>query len=319
MTTDLKAFLPVIFLLLPVFAASQPTPLGAPEVLISNSDYFFMNPQFSPDGSKIAFTTQQYRGLWVADANGSQASQITGEAGAGYRFSWSPDGSHIVAAVTREEGPVRQFGIKLFDTASGGERQLTPFGRQVPPMPVFSGTGSEIRYRDGFGIVSVGSGIEPAAGDAVANATANPVAMPLENSIRIYHANSTEQELRPVPDAIYLRASVSPDGQKLAFEVYGGNLYISDMNGNNLIDLGRGEAPAWSPDSRYLSFMKTEDDGHDITGSDIYIVDAAGDSITNITGQSDLHAMNPAWSPDGSRIAFGDVQSGVIYQVRLQY
>lgn len=317
MTIDLKAFLPVLFLLLPVIAAGQPTTAGAPEVLISNSDYFFMNPQFSPDGSKIAFTSQQYSGLWVADANGSQASQITGEPGAGYRFSWSPDGSHIVTAVSREEGPVRQFGIKLFDTVSGGERQLTPFGRQVPPMPVFSDTGADIRYRDGSGIVSVGSGIETAAGDELASA--NPVAMPLENTIRIYHANATEQDLRPVPDAIYLRAAVSPDGQKLAFEVYAGNLYISDINGNNLIDLGRGEAPAWSPDSRFLSFMITEDDGHDITGSDIYIVDVSGNSITNITGQSGLHAMNPAWSPDGSRIAFGDVQSGTIYQVRLQY
>jgi Tol biopolymer transport system component len=317
MTPDLKAFLPVIFCLMPVIAVSQPISASAPEVLISNTDYFFMNPQFSPDGSKIAFTSQQYRGLWIADADGSQASQITAEAGAGYRYNWSPDGRHIVTGVTREEGPVRQFGIKLFDTASGEERQLTPYARQVPPMPRFSDNGSDVRFRDGAEIRSLESGIDAAeTGDIV---TGSPVAMPLENTIRIYHANTTEQDLRPVPGATYLRAAISPDGQKLAFEVYAGNLYISDINGNNLIDLGRGEAPVWSPDSRFLSFMITGDDGHDITGSDIYVVDAAGNGITNITAQSGLHAMNPTWSADGSRIAFGDVQSGAIYQVRLQY
>ncbi|MFU8859388.1 MAG: hypothetical protein ACNA8K_03095 [Cyclonatronaceae bacterium] len=306
--------------MLPLIATGQPTPAGAPEILIANSDSYFMNPQFSPDGSKIAFTSQQYRGLWIADAAGTRATQISGEPGAGYRFSWSPDGNHIVTGVTREEGPVREFGVKLFDITNGGERQLTPYARRVPPMPVFSTDGSDVRYRDGAQIRTVASGIEPVAGDAIAgNVPDSPVAIPLENSIRIYQPGTAGEDLRPVSGAVYLWAAVSPDGQKLAFKVYGGNLYISDINGNNLIDIGRGEAPAWSADSRFLSFMITSDDGHDITGSDIYIVDASGGGRTNITSQSGLHAMHPTWSADGSRIAFGDVKSGAIYQVRLQY
>lgn len=319
MTLNLKSLLPVIFCLLPVIATAQPTPTGAPEILVSNSEFFFMSPQFSPDGSKIAFTSQQYRGLWVADANGSQATQISGEAGAGYRFSWSPDGSRIVTGVTREEGPVREFGVKLFDVTTGEESQLTPYARRVPPMPVFSTDGTGVRYREGAEIRSVDSGVDPVAGDAIASGTVNPVAIPVENSIHIYNSDAGTRELQPVSDATYLWAAVSPDGQKLAFKVYGGNLFISDINGNNLIELGRGEAPAWSPDSRFLSFMITSDDGHDITGSDIYIVDASGNGLTNITSQSGLHAMHPTWSADGSRIAFGDVKSGAIYQVRLQY
>jgi Tol biopolymer transport system component len=322
--TPVKLFIPAVILcLLPLTITAQPEAAGAPEVLVSNSGYFFMNPRFSPDGSQIAFTSQQYSGLWVAGSDGRQASQLTGDAGAGYRFSWSPDSRYLLTGVSRESGPRREFSLKMFDAENGEERQLTPYAQGEPPLPVFYRQGSGILIREGNSLQSIDSGLQETEGGAVDDA--RPVAIPVRNGILISYDGDREQLIRPASgatdEASYLWSEVSPDGEMLAFKLYGGNLYISDLNGNILVDLGRGEAPSWSPDSRYLSFMITEDDGHDITGSDIYVADIAGSnaSTVNITENSGLHAMHPAWSADGSRIAFGDMQSGSLYQVILNY
>lgn len=324
MTQTKRILLPALLCLIPVIAIGQPTAAGEPEVLISHNDYFFMNPQFSPDGSRIAFTTPQYQGLWVADADGRQASSLTDEEGAGFQFIWSPDSRHLVTGVSRLDGRIREFSLKLFDVENGAEQQLTPYARQAPPHPAFGNNGTDIIYHDGNGIQSVDSGIETAETGTIADVHTH--AVPVINGILISDGSGDAgRVVRPVTgddtDAVYLWPVVSHDGQKLAFRVYGEGLFISDLDGGNLIEIGSGEAPAWSPDSRYLSYMISEDDGHNITGSDIYIVDTAtgAPAPVNVTAQSGLQAMYPTWAADGSRIAFSDVSSGTIYQVWLEY
>ncbi|MCH8924309.1 MAG: PD40 domain-containing protein, partial [Planctomycetes bacterium] len=49
----------------------------------------------------------------------------------------------------------------------------------------------------------------------------------------------------------------SHDGQRLAFEAHGqrpGRALIIDTNGRNLIDLGAGAKPDWSPDDKQVLF-----------------------------------------------------------------
>ncbi len=59
-------------------------------------------PQFSPDGSKIAFASPCYmfesdRYIWTIDADGSNPQQLT-SGGDEWWPSWSPDGSHLAYA-----------------------------------------------------------------------------------------------------------------------------------------------------------------------------------------------------------------------------
>jgi dipeptidyl aminopeptidase/acylaminoacyl peptidase len=317
---------------IPVLTDAQPVPQSSPELLIASSDHHFMNPQFSPDGSRIAFTEAQYRGLWLADADGREATRITAGEGAGFRFSWSHDGSHIAANEYRYAGRSREYALKVFDVHTAQERLIADYARRVPPMPVFTASDAGLIYRDGSGLATIESGISRTVGnngdgdgdrdrigpgDDTAAGNARAVAVPVRDVIRIFHADGTERELRPLPGEEFLDAVVSPDGQRIAYRVYGGSLWVAGLDGRNAIELGRGETPVWSPDSRMISFMLTEDDGHDVTGSDIYIADAAGAWMVNITEASGLIAMHPTWSPDGTRIAFGDMNSGAIYQVRL--
>jgi len=67
---------------------------------ITNSMAWEMQAQFSPDGTKLAFTSDQGGGdnIWTMAVDGSDATQVTKES---FRLlnspSWSPDGNYIVA------------------------------------------------------------------------------------------------------------------------------------------------------------------------------------------------------------------------------
>lgn len=67
---------------------------------ITNSMAWDMQAQFSPDGSRLAFTSDQGGGdnIWTMAVDGSDAQQVTDEK---FRLlnspSWSPDGNYVVA------------------------------------------------------------------------------------------------------------------------------------------------------------------------------------------------------------------------------
>lgn len=100
-------------------------------------------------------------------------------------------------------------------------------------------------------------------------------------------------------------ASISPDGQRIAF--------VSDSGGDNdiyVFEISTGEIdklvettttewnPVWSPDGTQLAFVS------DFSGSfDVYIVNADGSGMRQMTKypQSEWH---PSWSPDGKQIVF---------------
>ncbi|MDZ7717550.1 MAG: hypothetical protein U5K72_01870 [Balneolaceae bacterium] len=86
--------------------------------LLRDSEVFYGNPSWSPDGSKIAFRSNlESEVSWeicVADADGSNIECLTDVADNSieHRFpSWSPDGTKIAFDSNRDEEPefVRRF------------------------------------------------------------------------------------------------------------------------------------------------------------------------------------------------------------------
>jgi Tol biopolymer transport system component len=96
----------------------------------------------------------------------------------------------------------------------------------------------------------------------------------------------------------------SPPGNKLAFLLGQGQIYVVDANGTNPQNIfnAPGYYPCssltWSPDGQQLAFSK---DGG------LYIINADGTELQNIIpepGNSGAGAFFPVWSPDGTQIAF---------------
>ena len=85
------------------------------------------DPQWSPDGSKIAFENDFHRSIWVMDSNGSGLKKLTPEnVGEEYDPAWSPDGKKIVFH-GEDPGGLDDKGIFTMN-ADGSGRTNVPRG-----------------------------------------------------------------------------------------------------------------------------------------------------------------------------------------------
>ncbi len=108
-------------------------------------------------------------------------------------------------------------------------------------------------------------------------------------------------------DDVYLhvRAAWSPDGKTIAFTSYVQNatgIYLMDSTGGNIRQIynGDGVGVTWSPDGKWLAFSQS---------GTLYKTKPTGDSLTTVTDVSG--AIRPAWSPNGSKIAFVQRSPGI--------
>jgi Tol biopolymer transport system component len=115
----------------------------------------------------------------------------------------------------------------------------------------------------------------------------------------------------------------SPDGQHIAFTTYreeNEDIYVMNFedalqgdSGSQLTrlttDLGDDWGPRWSPDGTRIAFTHVDDTNQDgyINAQDtgeIYVMNADGSELTRLTHNL-VNDSFPAWSPDGTQIAFG--------------
>ena len=113
-----------------------------------------VHPRFSPDGTRIAFTSDRGGGdnIWVMNVDGSDKRQVTNES---FRLlnqpTWSPDGRYIVAR--KHFTTQRSLGtgeIWMYHVSGGGgvavvERANEALQKELGE-PVFSPDGSAIYY-----------------------------------------------------------------------------------------------------------------------------------------------------------------------------
>ena len=126
----------------------SPSPCSCPPAW----DY---NPQFSPDGRRIAFSSVRsgdVEEIWLASADGSGAQQLTHGPGTRQTLpAWSPDGRHIAFESTGANG---RADIWVIPADGGVPRQVTTDPGEEN-APVWSRDGKRIYFlsdRDGGGL-----------------------------------------------------------------------------------------------------------------------------------------------------------------------
>jgi serine/threonine protein kinase len=119
---------------------------GGMEPFIVSSAYDG-EPQFSPDGTRIAFQSNrsgEALEIWIAQADGSKPVQMTNRLG---HFQgtprWSPDGRWIAFDSNGGDG---RFSVYVMDAAGSAPRRIT-FGPSSESMSFFSRDGKWLYFR----------------------------------------------------------------------------------------------------------------------------------------------------------------------------
>jgi dipeptidyl aminopeptidase/acylaminoacyl peptidase len=125
-------------------------------------------------------------------------------------------------------------------------------------------------------------------------------------------------------------ARYTSDGRQIAFikipdsqtPFTVGELWIMNADGTQArkladVDAGHGYAANWSPDGKWIAFVKrenAEDQGADQSAdsliSNIYLVNVQSGDLKQITSLTNGRVETPHWSPDGNTLAFNTVPDG---------
>jgi Tol biopolymer transport system component len=198
-----------------VTATDKPHKAAAPVAFIP-STRVDGEPRFSPDGRRVAFTSNRSGSfeLWVCDADGKNPAQLTAFGGPNVRApSWSPDG-RFIAFDLRGAG---SSDVYVVGADGGNPRRLTmdPSGDSTPS---WSNDGRWIYFAsDRTGESEVWK--MPAAGGAAVQLTRygglNPVESVDGRSVYYWRGRSEpavwQVTLEGRDEAVVLQAAVDPD------------------------------------------------------------------------------------------------------------
>jgi Tol biopolymer transport system component len=106
----------------------------------------------------------------------------------------------------------------------------------------------------------------------------------------------------------------SPDGTKIVFrsERTGtGDLYTMNADGSDVVRLTEGDFdtnPKWSPDGQTILFARFLDPfilAQDGTGFELFVINADGTELTQLTRDPGFQTTDADWSPDGDWLVIG--------------
>ncbi len=243
---------------------------GTDIMRITNHRTAVVSPVWSPDGTKLLFTSYLGRNpdTYLYDFAVGRMTSVSRRDGLNISGDFSPDGRSLLLTLSYEGNPE----IYLMDLDSKQLKRLTNFWG-IDVSPSFSPDGKRIAF--------------------VSDRAGTP---------QIYVMNADGSNVRRVTYEGNYNASPrwSPDGRKIAFSGISFNninfkIFIMNPDGSELIQLTNGagsdENPSWSPDSRYILFSSTRDGN-----SELYITNTSGTYLYRMT-RTPYNETHPSWGP----------------------
>lgn len=276
------------------------TPAAAGGPLVEERTYrgsadvpFLVTPRWSPAGDRLLVSGRLGVGLHLLDLDDGTVRTL--DPSYQGRAFWSPDALRIVVPV-----PHAQEAFEAIEVASGARERMPRPAFLPETIPLFEGiAGAEFLFdRDGRRVL-----FEEYRGRVVA----------WDGDRRVNLAELDAWGPR-----------VAPDGRRVAWclgHLHVAELVVATLDGTVLFR-GRGAHPAWLPDGARLVYAEPapgfEVDGRPFVGlADLWLLDVRTGARTRLTDTPEAIEMEPAFLPQGTRLAWADWQDGSIHVARL--
>ena len=245
-------------------------------------------PAWSSNGEKIAFS-YGFKGflgdevdIFIIDVNGENRVNLTqGQHQRNLYPAWSPNGTKIAFWSNRGGQP------DVFVMDADGTNPINITGdAYYEDRPTWSPDGTRIA----FGALQVPRGEQNMSDIFVID---------VDGANRI---NLTQN-----PEAVNQFPAWSPDGTRIAYEASPNptrwfapvNIHVMNADGSHPVILTEERRfaseglPTWSPSGEKIAFHRREPDGRD----DIFVINADGTGLLNITATLLIEEIHPSWSP----------------------
>jgi acylaminoacyl-peptidase len=339
----------------PASAIGDPTPATiSNSARFESADLFALetagDAQISPDGRRIVYVRTRYdvmkdrpvANLWIVDAEGGRSAHrpLRSDGDSHRSPRWSPDGTRL-AFISNTDGKPQVF-VRWMD--SGQTARITDLV-EAPGDLTWSPDGTQLAF----------TAFVPAPPATMATPPAKPEgaewAGPVTVVDRAVFRMDGEGTLRSGSTHVFIvpaeggtpRALTSGDadhGGPLAFSPDGRILYVSanrrddreqapldseihaiDVASGALRTLTRRDGPdvnpAVSPDGTRIAYLGFDDRRVSHQHHRLYVMDADGGNVRDLTDEHDLDFEQPTWSADGRNLYVAFDQRGVRKLARI--
>lgn len=288
MKTFVLAILAILSMLTELSLAQGKWSLKETEQLPFEPSMRWGTARFSPDGSKLYLTSQSYNGIWEYTFETRVTRKITADPGSGYAFALSADGTTLSyrRSIDGNHPRDRKQEILSVDLRTGVTRKLGSARTLSAPT-----------FQDSRTVFLEGSTLRNAPPK-----NAEVALLGIDNQKIALLVGGERKTLDPFENGSYIWPALSPDGKRLAAYGMDRGAFVCEIHGSAIVRLGRADRPVWTRDGDWLVFFKEENDGHEITGSDLYAIHGDGTERTRLTFTPDRIELDPFCSPVDDRI-----------------
>jgi TolB protein len=258
-------------------------------------------PLTGSGGGRIVFSSRRGEGdyeVYVMNADGTDKRQVTRDTFESEEPVWSPDGTRIAYNVDNYAG---DCDIYVIDADGTNRRRLTTEANAGGPA--WSPDGTRIAFSrhtrvsgNDLYVMTVPSGTGSGHTDQ----------QQLTQTDRDMQA--FDPSWSPNGEQIACVVDFNPDPQTQDLTIcvvdvqdalQAGGANVADMQPLPRVGERMNDRPAWSPTGSQIAFSAVVH-GH----RDLYIVNADGMDLRQLTDTPDFDEFAPTWSPDGTQIVF---------------
>jgi len=250
---------------------------GKGEVNLTKNPADDANPDLSPDGTKVAFSSNRAGGhdIYVMNVDGSDLTRLTFDSAGDLSAKWSPDGKRIAFS--------RSGSLMVMDSDGNNLQQIMEAEPEDTAPPCKAGSFPGGWSPDGRQLTFYAASITRGIGQVC--------------TVDLDGSNLTV--VASEPQGYHVEPSWSPDGEWIAYRFIqpDGNheVYVVHPDGTSGTDLTNNPAidiePDWSPDGRWIAFSSYR--GNDF---DLYIMKQDGTGVARVTATVGKDS-EPSWGP----------------------